>query len=863
VADFFEIDEQLLSISVPLSRAPHAVITHLRVISCWVFHDTIIECRADRIPGRTNEEFSLNVGPLSDASISKQHLTQILCPLRHPFALARLVEIQQKGTFELSRAGFSLRDNINDLSERLISYAIEKAIHIIWIFDNDYIAVFFNESLCKDGDIRDIVGLETEMNAFAMEANTNHRGIGERACGQWKLRNGSGSAFGETKHFRACFGAACSAKERKHLVNLRRRLQCYFQTSHILRGLAIEIKGSLAGKDSKTFQVLSFGEEAGVSKTDLSDLLAVSGLTIKNTTKSTKKQKIVFPNGASPSPSGADDAEEGTSWARPPVKCIPEGARLLSLLASSRRREHLVRLESLNEPGGGDDEDGDVKLYLDPSQTKLSARWKRFGTDRAVYVPDNCVPATAAPLEGSETLYCAVSNCLEVKGGGIRVEGLTVLPSGPLFLILARLSFGLFDNEQRDATEEELIRLLTEHTRPDSKSMKKIEQLETYWRDRINVAFDFHNSSMDLGEQLVCFPDMARRLHSLFDGVDGYPVAESWNVDDNIFTRDNLEQFRHHRKMKKKSVALSPSRLIGLQHQKERRGSGKNNATSQSSLRTGRFDANATSDTPKGTPRSTTRQRANDVLCLTPTVILKPTVKKNREPRLIDQNSTPKIKSQLITEPTIAAVQEIEIDNSTSASMHHMFLTDGAHTVAEHELPSTNLLALVVQHVRESLEGRAAPVAVNLRDDWTIREVTVPGCESLYEATFRNRDLCYVDPILGASSESSSVIAAPSWFAGKGVGSACRPRTIADALDCIPFAFRGAAQLSMMQVNAEKSTKLVFRSIEMAMRMEAAFWLERQFWLWNEGNHRHWYEQGDISRMIGRLRDACLRLQEE
>ena len=125
---------------------------------------------------------------------------------------------------------------------------------------------------------------------------------------------------------------------------------------------------------------------------------------------------------------------------------IPEGARLLSVLASSRRNQHSVILCDDNDgdnKGNGAGDKNFVEVSLDRKETKLSERWKRFGTNRKVYVPVNCVPAFAQPLGGASELFACCANTLEVSGGGLRVECLTILPPGRLFVLLAFLTFGM------------------------------------------------------------------------------------------------------------------------------------------------------------------------------------------------------------------------------------------------------------------------------------------------------------------------------------------------------------------------------------------------------------------------------------
>jgi hypothetical protein len=230
------------------------------------------------------------------------------------------------------------------------------------------------------------------------------------------------------------------------------------------------------------------------------------------------------------------------SWGRPVLRnCVPEGVRLLSVLASGRRREHLLRL--VDGPSGESGAERTIDVLIDPSKTKLLNRWKRMNSDLAVYVNENCVPATALPVDGKETLFCVASNILEVRGGGLRVEGLTLLPPGRSFLLLARLSFGLFKSENLD--DGTLVDKCVLWLKQDGSLPEGDKQREASIRESVVRAVQYHKDSLVLGEELACFVPFAQRLVDLFNGVDGYD-APSWDILSNPFTKSNLQRWKHN-----------------------------------------------------------------------------------------------------------------------------------------------------------------------------------------------------------------------------------------------------------------------------------------------------------------------------
>jgi len=439
----------------------------------------------------------------------------------------------------------------------------------------------------------------------------------------------------------------------------------------------------------------------------------------------------------------------------------------------------------------------EVDLYLDTSQTKLSRRWNRFATDKAVYVNENCVPATAFPIDGKEVLYCVAANTLEVRGGGIRVEGLTLLPSGPLFLLLTRLSFGLqsAQTEHDNASvEEDCVRWLWMMNRYQTNSLSKErkEELEVAWRKRINMAFDFHERSHALGENLECFPDMANALKLLFDGVGGCESHDDgWDFQSDLFTRKNL---RSHKK------GRQPTRAAASVHE---------------------IESNSSADAG---------------------ILLHPKTEQNRLGNL----------SSDVGQPTCPISSRKKLDSTWLDNMQHLFLTQGP-TVSEHELPSTNLLALVIEHVHYALLGTTSDpnfVGINRNRLWTLYGIEVEGRKGmLFQAKFASYNLF-------SSEAFDDVSDLPAWHYEFD-----RPKSLDHALECVPDFFRGTVLRTAITVRCGSSAskfELFFTSVEVALRMEAAFWLEWQF----SNSSQHWYEQGDVAEMISRLLTECRSLDQ-
>ena len=136
--------------------------------------------------------------------------------------------------------------------------------------------------------------------------------------------------------------------------------------------------------------------------------------------------------------------------------------------------------------------------------------------------------------------------------------------------------------------------------------------------------------------------------------------------------------------------------------------------------------------------------------------------------------------------------------------------------------------------------GKAAPEAKNepIRidgPDWRIFHRVIEG-KNYYHAKFENRNLPYV--------KHHDTHGLKKWVKEGRV----RPNTIQDALACVPAQFSSKSFAESIRVSDGADCELYFDGMEMAVRMESAFWLERQF----GKPTKRWFEQ-DLSKMIERL----------
>jgi hypothetical protein len=588
VAAYFGINEPHLMLENPPAHMPHAKTVILRLLQVWVFSDIIIESPPSKNPLEANGSISLSLQKGKKQQVEKSHLDQVLMADRHPYEIQHIADMDQSGHFE-HHGAFDLNRFISEFEKKLVSYMIETDIDMaccynrgnFYLFTNDEKA--FGENVAK---LFDSVGgiVSDSLVVASCDSNVKRRGLLERKCGTWSVRVGDGESRqsleegtpkdAKQKQFRRIHS---QPSDESDIVSL-----CYLMNDALVGGevasvLFWEFLPALGKKKKKkksravetanqSFSVISRGACQAISKNDLQDLLGTQEINVlsrgDDTTKIRflPKQSSPFPyNGPGKELLATSHATKDSSWNRPLFQDVPEGARLLSLLVSGQRRGgQRLRFTKGNEKGDPEDT---LDITLDKGQTDMTRRWERLGMSGPVFVPENTVSASATNTTGP--LFACCSNSLEIKGGMMKVEGMTLLPPNPLFLLLAFLSFGLEPNvsftwnQMGHATDDNgrsekkklqaAMSWLKERTQ---KSGKGTNRSETKWneidaKERIQTAISFHNSCSDLGETLLCFPEMILSLCNLFSFVDGYEVAPWESLADKAFTPNNLARWRN------------------------------------------------------------------------------------------------------------------------------------------------------------------------------------------------------------------------------------------------------------------------------------------------------------------------------
>jgi hypothetical protein len=176
------------------------------------------------------------------------------------------------------------------------------------------------------------------------------------------------------------------------------------------------------------------------------------------------------------------------------VDNIPVGARVLEALACGYHKKHVILLSQ-------DSGEKQVLVELElPRETRFVDNWKNLFTNCKMFVDNSSIPASVCDMNG-DVLYASCANYLELKGGGARVDGLTLIPSDCNFVALAlTCCIGLSIDPQ--------IRCLCELSEPaDSLS----------YFERVDDAILFYNAVEANEDSLIYDESLANRICRIFN----------------------------------------------------------------------------------------------------------------------------------------------------------------------------------------------------------------------------------------------------------------------------------------------------------------------------------------------------------
>lgn len=830
VAEFLGINESRLRVGAPPSKLPRAKLTILRVLQVWVFSESIIECKPSALVPASDGSVNLSIKGTGSNKISEKELSQVLNKKQQPYIIKESNVIEQKGAFR-EEGEFVLASFISEFEKGLLSYMSETSIRATFCYSKDSFFLYVEENGVSDEDIRSkISSFEDSVDVSRMYAfsysDIKQQGKKKRKSGAWTIQDTAvekGQVSAKKSFLRVVFS---DDKDEELFGTVVRTLHSDFCTINFEAAATWYFFSNGSNKKKKKntstqlFSVSLRGNCMDISQTNMQDMLCRE-LTTLTTSVSATKQSIVF--------RATPQAIESSNRLIP---SIPVGARLLAFLASSQRKSCTLHFPVEGPSKTRDAKETTSDFEMAKAEVNVLHRWKRLETEKVVFV-DESLPASA--IHTSRVLYAVASNSLDLNGGKMRVEGLTLLPPNPLFVLLSFLSFGLDpDNSMpHDATEER-----TEDAKVDEGFVWLQKRGPVYMngmddsvvlqedavKEKIRMACAFHSSCMSMGEQLVCFSKQVVEFCHLFDGIDGRHMSTWESLDESALTKENLAKWRDECKTRP-SIDVNATAFV------------QRSVIAPSSVQR---------------PPSRETAMAKEETIHLPMVALSPEAEIERLKGVQTRNVHKKDKHRFQLKTTC-----LDTFIAKTKLMSKRWFATQFNASEEHPRLSspTNVLALVFSKygdlIGEGSDDSHTRFTVELNtDNWSIKRLSSPKDPSIKH--YRAQLVNFLVPRVRGNGRGKRM---PKWIKkGENV-----PRDLEGILSCLP---PNATIPEIVTVKANgKLNGFWFGSgsIQAAVEMESAFWLEKQFC-----NNRqvvvrskrqpilHWYEQ-TIDQMVASL----------
>lgn len=537
-ANYLNARPDILEVRDPPCRLHPSKLNILRIIQVWVFHDSIIVHDASKSKvGRTPGPLSID---LDGAPIERGHLRQVLND-RHNFEIISLRSICQSIRFD-SQVMEDSNCWLRKFDTNLASYMLEKNISFAhYTFQGIFKIIVplntWDANVCKG--MRDaILGevFKVEERTFRQHSgNGNQRGRRGRACGMWQPDSGVSTETWKSDGQQAVVFISCQLKSNiNSIVDKELRVGnpssiLYFYIAKTKK--KVIVSAVMSGKSEK------------ISDVDLKDMFMASDLNTNVTTSTSRQSVLFFPTD--------DETKDDESQTGSLLNDAPEGARLMTVLASGRRKDHFIRFSN------GVDSLEFIDVNIPRKLSIQGGKWKRHYSKAMVFVPENSPPMATIPVLDENEIFGCCASTLDLKGGTRRVEGITLMPPGRLFTGLALLSFGFHprtllpvDETNDEFNYHDILSWIFEK--------EAIPHLELEMEGRVAAALDFNASCMNLGEVLECQPDKIRSLCALFDGVAG--SMEMWDGYETTLSAANVSLRSKPKLVRKKESDVDAAR---------------------------------------------------------------------------------------------------------------------------------------------------------------------------------------------------------------------------------------------------------------------------------------------------------------
>lgn len=484
VAAYLGKESSSLVLRKPPKSMNKSKLLALYILKVWLFYDGIVKLPSSKETGKKDTcHYTIQ---LKGDSIDEYHLDQILDKVKHEYTLVSNYLNAYNGTF-VPVEDYNKQATLvaTEFEERFLSFSITRKCNVIVTKIAEDINIYVQKAnICNATGWLDEC-FEYSGTIQCMEQKSKKR-IKGGDTGLYSIKYLEDAVEGNSEIvLMDKYSFASTPKWTKTVFKqIREKLRSTACESGV-NAIIMDISKSSGG----TVKVFSYGSlDIKLSKTDFISIFRTPHVTFQKCSSSSHRQAIQFPT-----------IKNCPSDGLTVIHNSPEGARIVYGIADGRRSERRIIFKKSQVQIKDSESELEHCEVVVHGQKQCNWIWTETGKNAVL--DKTTIPATIVP-QGTD-IYACCCNLLELKGGNVRAEGVSIIPGGKKMIDLAKLCIGIGSRVSFCVNDDDT----------DSDDMER--------RNDAAERFYQYFSQILAAEELQFFPEGVTLLCEVFHSMDG------------------------------------------------------------------------------------------------------------------------------------------------------------------------------------------------------------------------------------------------------------------------------------------------------------------------------------------------------
>lgn len=498
VAAYLGINSASLVLKTPPKFMNKSKLLALYVLKVWLFHDGIVKLPSKKSCEIVSNHYTIQ---LKGDFIDEKHLDKILDKVRHQYSLVSYSLNQYNGSFIPVEVDSKQATSIAaQFEERFLSFSITRHCNLIVSRTADNVNVYIQKTNIDMATVLLDECFEYGGTIECMERTSGKHKGGD--TGVYKIQYMDDDAVDGTSENLVMV---------KHIfkTTLKRAKTTFKQIREKLRSNAYEwgvnaILMDISNDSGGTVNIFSYGSiDIGLSKADFVSIFRTPDVTFQKCSTSSHRQAIQFSMMTNSPVIGATVVHNS-----------PEGARIIQGIAEGRRYKRTIILKK--SKAQTNDTESEVEYCEVAVHGEKHGNWVWTETGQTAVLEKMSIPATVSPQDTD--IYACCANMLELQGGSMCAEGVSIIPGGKKIIELAKLCIGIGERVYNCVNDDE-----------------SSHELEMHY-DAVERFYNFFIETV-VPDKLQFFPDGVTLLCEVFHSLDGLEMIP-WTECENSVSVD-------------------------------------------------------------------------------------------------------------------------------------------------------------------------------------------------------------------------------------------------------------------------------------------------------------------------------------